>query len=98
MNIGLIIICIGFALAYFTIQLVPLFDTISTLTKEDIKKITFNEWLVAPLLFIVLLTPIVGTLVNFPGTYERKWCKTLSIISAYLIIIGFILAIIFNEL
>ena len=48
MNIGLIIIFIGFALAYIVFQLVPLFSFVLTLDKER-EKMTYEDRLAAQL-------------------------------------------------
>jgi undecaprenyl pyrophosphate phosphatase UppP len=88
MNIGLIILFIGFALAYIVFQLVPLFYFVLTLDEER-EKMTIDDWLFFSLLLIVLLIPMAGAIVGLIFKDEDdKWLNRISIISIYIIIIG----------
>lgn len=89
MNIGLILMGIGFAIAYIVFQLIPLFFFISEFDKESRKEMTFSDWLFAPLIAICILIPIAGVL---PGLiiYDEidKLEQRFVLIGTYLIIIG----------
>ena len=89
MNIGLIILFIGFALAYIVFQLVPLFYLVLILDKKEREKMTFDDWLFLPLLLIVLLIPMAGAIIGLIFKDEdNEWVKRIALISAYIIIIG----------
>ena len=95
MNIGVIIIIIGFSIAYICMQIVPLYNLLSTFDKEECKKIKLEEWLFAPLFLLLLITPIVGMAVGLIFQDEdNKWNKCLTMIAIYIIIIGTVIAII----
>lgn len=95
MNIGVIIIIIGFSIAYICMQIVPLYNLLSTFDKEECKKIKLEEWLFAPLFLLLLITPIVGMAVGLIFQDEdNKWNKCLTMIAIYIIIIGMVIAII----
>jgi hypothetical protein len=89
MNIGLILMGIGFAIAYIVFQLIPLFFYLSGFDKELRKEMTFNDWLFAPLIAICILIPIAGILPGliFYGETD-KWGQRFVLIGTYLIIIG----------
>ena len=41
MNFGIIMVCIGFVLAYICMQIVPLYNLLSIFDKEECKKMKF---------------------------------------------------------
>lgn len=89
MNIGLIILFIGFALAYIAFQLVPLFYLVLTLDKKEREKMTIDDWLFFPLLLIMLLIPMAGAIIGLIFQDEdNEWVKRIALISVYIIIIG----------
>ena len=95
MNIGVIIVCIGFVLAYICMQIVPLYNLLSTFDKEECKKMKLEEWLFAPLFLLLLITPIVGMVVGLLFQDEdNKWNKCLVMIAIYIMIIGMVISII----
>ena len=88
MNIGLIILFIGIALAYIVFQLVPLFSLVLTLDKER-GKMTIDDWLFFSLLLIVLLIPMAGAILGLIFKDEDdKWLNRIALISIHIIIIG----------
>ena len=95
MNIGVIIIIIGFLITYICMQIVPLYNLLSTFDKEECKKIKLEEWLFAPLFLLLLITPIVGMIVGLIfQDKDNKWNKCLVMIAIYIMIIGMVIAII----
>ena len=95
MNIGVIIIIIGFSITYICMQIVPLYNLLSTFDKEECKKIELEEWLFAPLFLLLLITPIVGMIVGLIfQDKDNKWNKCLVMIAIYIMIIGMVIAII----
>lgn len=95
MNFGIIMVCIGFVLVYICMQIVPLYNLLSTFDKEECKKIKLEEWLFAPLFLLLLITPIVGMIVGLIFQDEdNKWNKCLVMIAIYIMIIGMVIAII----
>ena len=95
MNFGIIMVCIGFSITYICMQIVPLYNLLSTFDREECKKIKLEEWLFAPLFLLLLITPIVGMVVGLIFQDEdNKWNKYLMMIAIYIIIIGIIIAII----
>ena len=95
MNFGIIMVCIGFILAYICMQIVPLYNLLSTFDKEECKKMKFDDWLFTPIFLLLLITPIVGMVVGLIFQEEdNKWNECLMMIAIYIIIIGTIIAII----
>lgn len=94
MNIGVIMVCIGFVLAYICMQIVPLYNLLSTFDKEECKKMKLEEWLFAPLFLLLLITPIVGMVIGLIFQDDNKWNKCLVMIAIYIMIIGMVIAII----
>ena len=95
MNIGVIIIIIGFLITYICMQIVPLYNLLSIFDKEECKKMKFEDWLFTPIFLLLLITPIVGMVVGLILQDEdNKWNKCLMMIAIYIIIIGTIIAII----
>lgn len=95
MNIGVIIMIIGFSITYICMQIVPLYNLLSTFDKEECKKIKLEEWLFAPLFLLLLITPIVGMIVGLIfQDKDNKWNKCLVMIAIYIMIIGMVIAII----
>ena len=95
MNFGIIMVCIGLALAYICMQIVPLYNLLSTFNKEECKKMEFEDWLFAPMFLILFIFPIAGMVVGLIFQDEdNKWNKCLMMIAGYIIIIGTIIAII----
>ena len=76
-------------------QIVPLYNLLSTFDKEECKKIKLEEWLFAPLFLLLLITPIVGMIVGLIfQDKDNKWNKCLVMIAIYIMIIGMVIAII----
>ena len=76
-------------------QIVPLYNLLSTFDKEECKKIKLEDWLFAPLFLLLLITPIVGMIVGLIfQDKDNKWNKCLVMIAIYIIIIGMVIAII----
>jgi len=95
MNIGVIIMIIGFSITYTCMQIVPLYNLLSKFDKEECKKMKLEEWLFAPLFLLLLITPIVGIIGGLIFQDEdNKWNKCLAMIAIYIIIIGMVIAII----
>ena len=95
MDIGVIMIIIGFLITYICMQIVPLYNLLSTFDKEECKKMKFEEWLFATLFLLLLITPIVGMIVGLIfQDKDNKWNKCLVMIAIYIIIIGMVIAII----
>ena len=94
MNFGIIMVCIGFVLAYICMQIVPLYNLLSTFDKEECKKMKLEEWLFATLFLLLLITPIVGMIVGLIFQDDSKWNKCLVMIAIYIMIIGMVMAII----
>lgn len=85
---------IGFSIIYICMQIVPLYNLLSTFDKEECKKMKLEEWLFAPLFLLLLITPIVGMIVGLIFQDEdNKWNKCLAMIAIYIIIIGMVIAI-----
>ena len=95
MNIGVIIIIIGFSITYICMQIVPLYNLLSAFDKEECKKMKFEDWLFTPIFLLLFIMPIVGMIVGLLFQDEdNKWNKCLTMIAIYIIIIGTIIAII----
>ena len=76
-------------------QIVPLYNLLSTFNKEECKKIKLEEWLFAPLFLFLLITPIVGMIAGvIIQDEDNKWNKCLVMIAIYIMIIGMVIAII----
>lgn len=94
MNIGVIIMIIGFSITYICMHIVPLYNLLSAFDKEECKKMKLEEWLFAPLFLLLLITPIIGMAVGLIFQDEdNKWNKCLVMIAIYIIIIGMVIAI-----
>lgn len=95
MNIGVIIIIIGFLITYICMQIVPLYNLLSTFDKEECKKMKFEDWLFTPIFLLLLIMPIVGMIVGLIfQDKDNKWNKCLVMIAIYIMIIGMVIAII----
>lgn len=95
MSIGVVMVCIGFGLAYICMQIVPLYNLLSIFDKEECKNMKFEDWLFTPIFLLLLITPIVGMVVGLIFQDEdNKWNKCLTMIAIYMIIIGTVIAII----
>jgi undecaprenyl pyrophosphate phosphatase UppP len=95
MNIGVIIIIIGFSITYICMQIVPLYNLLLAFDKEECKKMKFEDWLFTPIFLFLFITPIVGMIVGLLFQDEdNKWNKYLMMIAIYIIIIGMVIAII----
>ena len=93
--IGIIILAVGFILAYLSMQVIPVIMGLFCLDKKDFKQSTIDDWLFAPLFIFVLLIPFVGAFLLAPVLEdEDKWLKRLAMISVYIVIVGFIMVII----
>lgn len=92
--IGIIILAVGFILAYLSMQVIPVIMGLFCFDKKDFKESTIDDWLFAPLLVFVLLIPFVGAFLLAPALEdEDKWLKRLSMISVYIVIIGVIILV-----
>jgi len=95
MNFGIIMVCIGLVLAYICMQIVPLYNLLSTFNKAECKKMEFEDWLFAPIFLFLFIMPVAGMVVGLMFQHEdNKWNKCLTMIAMYFIIIGTIIAII----
>ena len=93
--IGIIILAVGFILAYLSMQVIPVIIGLFCFDKNDFKQSTIDDWLFIPLLIFVVLIPFVGAILIVPLWYdEDKWLKRLAMISVYIVIVGFIMVII----
>ena len=93
--IGIIILAVGFILAYLSMQVIPVIMGLFCFDKKDFKQSTIDDWLFIPLLIFVLLIPFVGVFLLAPLLEdEDKWLKRLAMISVYIVIVGFIMVII----
>jgi len=92
--IGIIILAVGFILAYLSMQVIPVIMVLFCFNKKDFEQSTIDDWLFTPLFIFVLLIPFVGAFLLAPlWEDEDKWLKRLSMISFYIIIIGVIILI-----
>ena len=92
--IGIIILAVGFILAYLSMQVIPVIMGLFCFNKNDFKQSTIDDWLFAPLFIFVLLIPFVGAFLLAPLLDdEDKWLKRLAMISFYIVIIGFIILV-----
>ena len=99
MNFGIIMVCIGLVLAYICMQIVPLYNLLSTFNKEECKKMKLEDWLFAPLFLLLLITPIAGMVVGLIWQDEyNKWYNCLMMIAIYIITIGTILALVIENI
>ena len=99
MNIGIIMACIGVVLAYICMQIVPLYNLLSTFNKEECKKMKLEDWLFAPIFLLLLITPIAGMVVGLIWQDEdNKWNKCLMMIAIYIIIVGMAIALVIENL
>ena len=96
MNIGINLVCIGFVILYIVFQLVPLLYFLSIFFDKEVRKeMTFNHWLLAPLIALLLLTPAIGTIIGLPfQNDDNKWLQRFAFVAVYLIIIGIIIFIV----
>ena len=93
--IGIIILALGFILAYLSMQVIPVIMGLFCFDKKDFKQSTIDDWLFIPLLIFVVLIPFVGAILIVPfWDDEDKWLKRLAMISVYIVIVGFIMVII----
>jgi len=93
--IGIIILAVGFILAYLSMQVIPVIMGLFCFDKKDFEQSTIDDWLFIPLLIFVVLIPFVGAILIVPLWYdEDKWLKRLAMISVYIVIVGFIMVII----
>ena len=93
--IGIIILAVGFILAYLSMQVIPVIMGLFCFDKKDFKQSTIDDWLFIPLLIFVVLIPFVGAILIVPfWDDEDKWLKRLAMISVYIVIVGFIMVII----
>ena len=93
--IGIIILAVGFILAYLSMQVIPLIRGLFCFDKNDFKLNIIDDWLFIPLLIFVVLIPFVGAILIVPLWYdEDKWLKRLAMFSVYIVIVGFIMVII----
>ena len=93
--IGIIILAVGFILAYLSMQVIPVIMGLFCFDKKDFKQNIIDDWLFIPLLIFVVLIPFVGAILIVPLWYdEDKWLKRLAMISVYIVIVGFIMVII----
>ena len=92
--IGIIILAVGFILAYLSMQVIPVIMGLFCFDKKDFKQNTIDDWLFTPLFIFVLLIPFVGAFLLAPLLEdEDKWLKRLSMISFYIVIIGVIILV-----
>ena len=94
MTLGQILLCIGFGLAYITMNVIPLIVYICFMFDKDVRKDkTLDDWLFEPINFMIILMPIFGSILGCLFT-EEKWLMRLRVISVYIIVIGMVIAII----
>ena len=93
MNTGVIIMAIGFGLAYVIMQIVPLIDMLLSIDKQEIKEAKFDDWMLAPLFLMLMLIPIIGALFGGFIVEDSKWLTSLALGSLYTIVIGLIIAL-----
>ena len=93
MNTGVIIMAIGFGLAYVIMQIVPLIDMLLSIDKQEIKEAKFDDWMLAPLFLMLMLIPIIGALFGGFIVEDSKWLTRLALGSLYTIVIGLIIAL-----
>ena len=95
MTLGQILLCIGFGLAYITMNVIPLIVYIIFIFEKDVRKnSTINDWLFETIICTLILIPFAGSLIGCAFTNEEKWLTRLRMISVDIIIIGTIIAII----
>lgn len=92
--IGIIILAVGFILAYLSMQVIPVIMGLFCFDKKDFKQSTIDDWLFAPFFIFVLLVPFVGAFLLLPVLKdEDKWLQRLTMISFYIVIIGCIIIV-----
>jgi len=91
---SLIILAIGFALAYIAFQLIPLIMFIANFDKSWCKEMKADEWAFLPIFVIMFLCPVFGAVIGYmficPDSKAIKWLSTIAI---YLVIIGTIMLV-----
>ena len=95
MTLGQILLCIGFGLAYITMNVIPLIVYICFMFDKDVRKDnTLDDWLFEPIICMIILIPFFGAIIGCAFTDEEKWLTRLRIISVYIVVIGMVIAII----
>ena len=95
MTLGQILLCIGFGMAYITMQIIPLIIYIFFMFKKEVRKNnTLDDWLFEPIICILYLVPLFGSIIGCALTDKEKWLTRLWMISFYIIVIGFIIMVI----
>ena len=94
MTIGQILLCLGFGFAYLTMQIIPMFCIMFTFDRKELKEMSFNDWLFAPIMAMVFLIPLFGAILGGIIVNESKWLMRIALISLYIVIAGFIVCII----
>ena len=95
MTLGQILLCIGYGMAYITMQIIPLIIYIFFMFKKEVRKNnTLDDLLFEPITCMIFLIPLFGATIGCAFTDKEKWLTRLWMISFYIIVIGFIIMVI----
>ena len=92
MEYYVLMILIGIGILYSMLNLYPIILYII----KTIKSHDWEEWVYMPIMILMLLIPMLGSLMGAAMVKETKFIKIIFPISIYLIVIGFIILIINN--
>lgn len=79
---------------YICLQIVPIFYILTTFSDKEIRKnIKFEQWLLIPILILLMMIPFIGAVIGVLFDEDNKWIRYISIFATYILFIIMIIKI-----
>jgi hypothetical protein len=86
---------IALGIIYICLQIVPIFYILTTVLDKEIRKnIKFEQWLLIPILILLMMVPFIGAVIGVLFEDENnKWVYYTSVFATYILLIIMIIKI-----
>jgi hypothetical protein len=95
LNMLEILAYIALGITYICLQIVPIFYILTTVLDKEIRKnIKFEQWLLIPILILLMMVPFIGAVIGVLFEDENnKWVYYTSVFATYILLIIMIIKI-----
>ena len=94
LNMLEILAYIALGIIYICLQIVPIFYILITFSDKEIRKnIKFEQWLLIPILILLMMIPFIGAVIGVLFDEDNKWIRYISIFATYILFIIIIIKI-----
>lgn len=89
-----ILLYVALGILYICLQIVPIFYVLTALLDKEFRRdIKFEQWLLIPILILLMMIPFIGAVIGILFDEDNKWIRYISIFATYILLITMIIKI-----